>query len=77
MPTPVPPDPSSPAEASAPSPGSEEITAPPLDVIACDGCGRRFATSDGPRMIAAIKGPCPECGGDFQLLAAVAVDPPL
>ena len=37
-----------------------------LDLIACDGCGRSFATHDGPRMIAAIVGPCPECGGRFQ-----------
>jgi hypothetical protein len=41
----------------------------PLEVIACDGCGRRFATADGPGMIAAIKGPCPDCGGRFELLA--------
>jgi rRNA maturation endonuclease Nob1 len=38
-----------------------------LDVIACDGCGRHFATTDGPGMIAAIKGPCPDCGGRFKL----------
>ena len=70
MPTPVPPDPSSPAEASAPSPGSEEISGPPLDVIACDHCGRGFTTEDGPGMIAAIKGPCPDCGGRFRLLGS-------
>jgi hypothetical protein len=40
----------------------------PLDLIACGGCGRRFATDDGPGMIAAIKGPCPDCGGRFQLV---------
>jgi hypothetical protein len=38
-----------------------------LDVIACNGCGRHFATTDGPGMIAAIKGPCPDCGGRFEL----------
>ena len=38
-----------------------------LDVIACDGCGRHFPTTDGPGMIAAIKGPCPDCGGRFEL----------
>lgn len=38
-----------------------------LDLIACDGCGRTFATEDGPGMIAAIVGPCPDCGGRFQL----------
>ena len=41
--------------------------ATPLDVIACDGCGRSFATEDGPGMIAVIKGPCPDCGGRFRL----------
>jgi hypothetical protein len=41
----------------------------PLDLIACDGCGRRFATDDGPGMIAAIKGPCPDCGGRFEMVA--------
>jgi hypothetical protein len=39
----------------------------PLDVIACDTCGRSFATHDGPGMLAVIKGPCPDCGGRFQL----------
>jgi hypothetical protein len=38
-----------------------------LDLIVCDGCGRSFATHDGPGMIAAIVGPCPECGGRFRL----------
>jgi PHP family Zn ribbon phosphoesterase len=40
-----------------------------LDVIACDRCGRSFATEDGPGMLAAIKGACPECGGTFQMIA--------
>jgi DNA-directed RNA polymerase subunit RPC12/RpoP len=39
-----------------------------LDLIACDGCGRRFATDDGAGMIAAIKGPCPDCGGRFLMV---------
>jgi hypothetical protein len=38
-----------------------------LDLISCDGCGRTFVTSDGPGMMAAIVGPCPDCGGRFQL----------
>ena len=38
-----------------------------LDLIACDGCGRSFATADGPAMLGAIKGPCPTCGGEFRL----------
>jgi DNA-directed RNA polymerase subunit RPC12/RpoP len=41
-----------------------------LDLIACEGCGRRFATDDGPGMIAAIKGPCPDCGARFELIEA-------
>ncbi len=48
----------------APTQGRPEA----LDVIACDGCGRHFATTDGPGMIAAIKGPCPDCGGRFELI---------
>lgn len=43
-----------------------------LDVIACDGCGRCFATEDGAGMLAVIKGPCPDCGGHFELLDAPA-----
>lgn len=45
---------------------------PRLDVIACDGCGRCFATEDGAGMLAVLKGPCPDCGGHFELL-----DPPV
>lgn len=45
-----------------------------LDVIACDACGRHFATTDGPGMIAAIKGPCPDCGGRFKLAAPSSGD---
>jgi hypothetical protein len=55
---------------AAPAQGRPE----PLDVIACDGCGRHFATTDGPGMIAAIKGPCPDCGGRFELAARSAED---
>jgi hypothetical protein len=45
-----------------------------LDVIACDGCGRHFATTDGPGMIAAIIGPCPNCGGRFKLFPPSSED---
>jgi hypothetical protein len=41
---------------------------PQLDVIACDGCGRCFATEDGSGMLAVLEGPCPDCGGRFELL---------
>jgi hypothetical protein len=46
-----------------PAPGRDEQ----LEVIACDGCGRFFATDDGPGMMAVLKGPCPDCGGHFEL----------
>jgi hypothetical protein len=42
-----------------------------LDLISCDGCGRSFTALDGPGMIAAIKGPCPDCGGRFQLMSGL------
>ena len=34
--------------------------------IECDGCGRSFLTDDAAGMLAAIKGPCPSCGGVFR-----------
>ncbi len=40
-----------------------------MDMIACGGCGRSLVASDGPGMIAAIKGSCPSCGGRFALLS--------
>lgn len=46
-----------------------------LDLIECDGCGRSFQTDDADGMLAAIKGPCPGCGGTFRL-APVAVGAP-
>lgn len=45
------------------------------DWIACDGCGRTFSTMDGPGMIAAIKGPCPDCGGAFELVGGSRLSP--
>jgi hypothetical protein len=47
--------------------GGADRSAQSLDLIACDGCGRTFVTPDGAGMIAAIVGPCPDCGGRFQL----------
>jgi hypothetical protein len=41
------------------------------ELIACDGCGRSFTTDHAAEMLAAIKGPCPSCGGRF-VLAPVA-----
>ena len=55
---------------------SLRLSAPrPLDLIACNGCGRCFATEDGPGMLAVIKGACPDCGGRFELLEADPEDP--
>lgn len=45
----------------------------PLDEIACDGCGRSVMSTDGPGLIAVIKGPCPDCGGAFQLVRVAGV----
>lgn len=66
-----------PPEVAAPPPHAKRPARPaiprgaersyPLDLISCDGCGRSFVTLDGPGMIAAIKGPCPDCGGRFGL----------
>jgi hypothetical protein len=36
------------------------------ELIECDGCGRGFVTEDAAVMLAAIKGPCPSCGGTFR-----------
>jgi rRNA maturation endonuclease Nob1 len=55
--------------------GISGLRSRPPDVIACNGCGRRFATEDGPGMIAVIKGPCPDCGGRFELVEADPEDP--
>lgn len=55
-----------PGGTSSPPPPPREIGA---DLIACDGCGRSFMTIDGPGMIAALQGPCPDCGGQFRLLS--------
>jgi len=38
------------------------------DLIECDVCGRSFTCDDGVEMLAAIKGPCPTCGGVFRLV---------
>jgi hypothetical protein len=60
--------------APAPAPGRAPDRARPLELIACDGCGRHFTTDDGPGMIAMIKGPCPDCGGHFELIDASSED---
>lgn len=53
-----------------------------VDLLVCDGCQRRFTSINGPAMLMALKGPCPDCGGRFQLhgrgstATAVAFDRP-
>ncbi|HEV7806086.1 MAG TPA: hypothetical protein VGO80_09720 [Solirubrobacteraceae bacterium] len=42
------------------------------DLIECDGCGRSFTTEHAAEMLAAIKGPCPSCGGRFVLAPLAA-----
>jgi hypothetical protein len=49
--------------------GSSNLPRQAYDRIACRGCGRWFTTTDGPGMLAAIKGSCPECEGAFELVA--------
>jgi hypothetical protein len=44
-------------------------------LIECDGCGRSFTSDEPVAMIAAIKGPCPSCGGSFRLRPLVAAAP--
>jgi hypothetical protein len=46
------------------------------DMIECDGCGRGFVTDDATGMLAAIKGPCPGCGGTFRLAGEVGAHRP-
>ena len=46
------------------------------DLIECDGCGRSVVTDDAAGMLAAIKGPCPSCGGTFRLAAPSSEAPP-
>ena len=59
-------------EMTRPAPARGHVRA--LELIACDRCGRHFATDDGPGMIALIKGACPDCGGRFQLIDASPED---
>lgn len=42
------------------------------ELIECDECGRSFASERPAEMLAAIKGPCPTCGGTFRLAQATA-----
>ena len=48
-----------------------------LDTLACNRCGRWFcvAPGAGPRMIAALRGGCPRCGGRFELVSDHDAEP--
>ena len=39
-----------------------------FDLIACSGCGWRFPAPEGAAMLFALKGSCPSCGGEFELI---------
>jgi len=54
------------------APATPPAPKPDCDWISCGSCGRTFSTVDGPGMIAAIKGPCPDCGGTFELVEALS-----
>jgi hypothetical protein len=45
------------------------------ELIECDDCGRSFTTEQPAEMLAAIKGPCPTCGGSFRLAQVPAGSP--
>jgi hypothetical protein len=45
-----------------------DATDPPLRRIGCSGCGRWFTASDGPAMLASLRGACPDCGGRYGLI---------
>jgi hypothetical protein len=39
-----------------------------FDHIACRSCGWQFPAPEGAAMLFALKGPCPNCGGEFELI---------
>lgn len=45
-----------------------------VDRLRCDGCDRSITSMDGPGMLAALKGPCPDCGGRFDLNGKVRAE---
>jgi hypothetical protein len=46
-----------------------------IDRVACRDCGLSFPAGEGLVLHFALKGPCPECGGSFQLDLAPASPP--
>lgn len=45
-----------------------------VDLLVCERCERAFTTVDGPGMLEALKGPCPDCGGRYQLRGTLPLD---
>jgi ribosomal protein S27AE len=39
-----------------------------FDSISCGRCGWWFPAPEGAAMLFALKGPCPNCGGEFELI---------
>ena len=46
-----------------------------FDRVACRDCGLSFPAGEGLVLHFALKGPCPACGGSFQLALAPATRP--
>jgi ribosomal protein S27AE len=59
---------------TAPPPLVEEATetevAEDFDRISCRRCGRWIPAPEGAAMLFALKGSCPHCGGEFELIPA-------
>ena len=52
-----------------PAPGTADVAhLEGFDHIACRGCGWRFPAPEGAAMLFALKGSCPSCGGEFELI---------
>jgi hypothetical protein len=43
-----------------------------FDRVACRDCGSWFPAPEGSALLYSLKGPCPNCGGDFVLLLGEA-----
>ena len=43
-----------------------------FDRVACRACGSWFPAPEGSALLYSLKGPCPNCGGDFVLLLGEA-----
>jgi hypothetical protein len=43
-----------------------------FDRVACRVCGSWFPAPEGSALLYSLKGPCPNCGGDFVLVLGEA-----